>query len=119
MQNLKASLNLLFQRPSKQFYSHVETGPPLSGYYQHFWGENLSCSRTQLRDPSGVLGVCITRTCLYDVFLIWIRSEQCKNKCARLSCEPNNQLNIIVCTISVMEDEVAALGLVSFQTDHI
>ena len=56
--------------------------------------------------------MCITRTCLHDVFLIWIRSEQCKNKCSTLSCEPNNQLNIIVCTISVTEGEVAGLKLV-------
>ena len=77
---------------------------------------------------------------MHDVFLIWIRSEQCKNKCTTLSCEPNNQLNIIVCTILVTEGEVAGLklahcllsifnlllfsffesrsGLVSFQTDH-
>ena len=46
------------------------------------------------------------------MFLIWIRSEQCKNKCATLSCEPNNQLNIIVCTILVTEGEVAGLKLV-------
>ena len=45
-------------------------------------------------------------------FLIWIRSEQCKNKCATLSCVPNNQLNIIVCTISVIEGEVVRLKLV-------
>ena len=49
---------------------------------------------------------------LHDVFLIWIRSEQCKIKCAILSCEPNNQLNIVVCTISVTEGEVAGLKLV-------
>ena len=30
-------------RPGKQFYSHAGTGPPLPGYYQHFWGVNLSC----------------------------------------------------------------------------
>ena len=53
-----------------------------------------------------------TRTCLHDVFLIMIRSEQCKNKCATLSCEPNNKLNIIVCTISVTEGKVADLKLV-------
>ena len=51
-------------------------------------------------------------TCLHDVFLIQIRSEQCKNKCAILSCELNNQQNIIVCTISVTEGEVAGLKLV-------
>ena len=49
---------------------------------------------------------------MHDVFLIMIRSEQCKNKCATLSCEPNNHLNIIVCTISVTEGEVAGLKLV-------
>ena len=30
----------------------------------------------------GCKGVYITRTCLHDVFLIWIKSEPCKNNCA-------------------------------------
>ena len=34
-------------RPGKQFFSHVATEPPLSGYYQYFWGVNAPCSRTQ------------------------------------------------------------------------
>ena len=33
--------------PSKQFFSHVGTEPPLPGYYQYFWGLNVPCSRTQ------------------------------------------------------------------------
>ena len=40
------------QRPGKHFYGRVGTGPPLPGYYQHFWGVNLSCSRTQHSEPS-------------------------------------------------------------------
>ena len=31
----------------KQFFSHVETEPPIPGYYQYFWGVNVSCSRKQ------------------------------------------------------------------------
>ena len=27
-------------RPGKQFFSHVETEPPIPGYYQYFWGVN-------------------------------------------------------------------------------
>ena len=30
-----------------QFFSHVGTEPPLSGYYPYFWGANVPCSRTQ------------------------------------------------------------------------
>ena len=36
-----------FERPGKQFFSHVGTEPPLPGYYQYFWGVNVHCSRTQ------------------------------------------------------------------------
>ena len=39
-------------RPSKQFFSHVETEPLLPGYYQYFWEVNVSCSRTQHGDLS-------------------------------------------------------------------
>ena len=56
---------------------------------------------------------------MHDVFLIMIRSEQCKNQCATLSCEPNNQLNIIVCTISVTESEVAGLKLVKVPSNSL
>ena len=35
------------KRPGKQFFSHVGTEPPLPGYYQYFWGVNVTCSRTQ------------------------------------------------------------------------
>ena len=27
-------------RPGKQFFSHIETEPPIPGYYQYFWGEH-------------------------------------------------------------------------------
>ena len=40
------------QRPSKQFFSHVETEQPIPGYYQYFWGVNVSCSRKQHTDPA-------------------------------------------------------------------
>ena len=40
-------------RPGKKFFCHVGTKPPLPGYYQYFWGENISCSRKQHGDPSG------------------------------------------------------------------
>ena len=39
--------------PGKQFFSHVGTEPPRTGYYQYFLGVNMSCSRTQHGDPSG------------------------------------------------------------------
>ena len=39
-------------RPGKQFFSHVETEPPIPGYYQYFWGVNVSCSRKQHTDPA-------------------------------------------------------------------
>ena len=29
---------ILVLRPGKQFFSHVETEPPIPGYYQYFWG---------------------------------------------------------------------------------
>ena len=55
----KALLELLFcfvlilvLRPGKQFFSHVETEPPIPGYYQYFWGVNVSCSRRQHTDPA-------------------------------------------------------------------
>ena len=51
------------KRPSKQFFSHVGTEPPLPGYFQYFsfysffffggGGVNMSCSRTQHGDRSG------------------------------------------------------------------
>ena len=28
-------------RPSQRFFSHVETEPPLPGYYQYFLGGNM------------------------------------------------------------------------------
>ena len=37
--------------PGKQFFSHVGMEPSLPGYYQYFWGVNMSCSRTQHGDP--------------------------------------------------------------------
>ena len=43
---------ILVQRPGKQFFSHVETEPPIPGYYQYFWGVNVSCSRKQHTDPA-------------------------------------------------------------------
>ena len=36
--------------PDKQFFSHVETEPPIPGYYQYFWEVNVSCSRKQHTD---------------------------------------------------------------------
>ena len=39
---------ILVKRPGKQFFSHVETEPPIPGYYQYFWGVNVSCSISQL-----------------------------------------------------------------------
>ena len=36
----------------EQFFSHVETEPPFPGYYQYFWGVNVSCSRKQHTDPA-------------------------------------------------------------------
>ena len=46
-------------RPGKQFFSHVETEPPLPGYYQYFFfffflggGVNLSILRTKHGDTS-------------------------------------------------------------------
>ena len=44
---------MLNERHGKQFFSHGDTELPLSGYYQYFWGVNLSCSRTQQGDQSG------------------------------------------------------------------
>ena len=38
-------------RPGKQFFSHVETEPHIPGYYQYFWGVNVSCSRKQTHRP--------------------------------------------------------------------
>ena len=32
---------ILVLRPGKQFFSHVETEPPIPGYYQYFWGVNV------------------------------------------------------------------------------
>ena len=54
------------KRPGKQFFSHVGMEPQLPGYYQYFWGVNMSCSRTQHGDPGGA------RT--PD---LWIRSPRC------------------------------------------
>ena len=34
-------------------FSHVNSEPPLPGYYKYFWGVNISCSRTQHGDPGG------------------------------------------------------------------
>ena len=31
---------IVVQRPGKQFFSHVETEPPIPGYYQYLWGVN-------------------------------------------------------------------------------
>ena len=41
---------ILVKRPGKQFFSHVEMEPPIPGYYQYFWGVNVSCSRKQHTD---------------------------------------------------------------------
>ena len=30
-------------RPGKPLYSHVGKEPPLPGYFQYFWGVNMSC----------------------------------------------------------------------------
>ena len=35
-------------------FSHVETEPPIPGYYQYFWGVNVSCSRKQHTDPASL-----------------------------------------------------------------
>ena len=35
-----------------KFFSHVETEPPIPGYYQYFLGVNVSCSRKQHTDPA-------------------------------------------------------------------
>ena len=35
----------------KQFFSHAEMEPPIPGYYQYFWGVNVSCSRKEHTDP--------------------------------------------------------------------
>ena len=43
---------ILVKRPGKQFFSRVETEPPIPGYYQYFWGVNVSCSRKQHTDPA-------------------------------------------------------------------
>ena len=32
---------ILVLRPGKQFFSHVETEPPIPGYYQYFLGSKL------------------------------------------------------------------------------
>ena len=34
------------------FFSHVETEPPIPGYYQYLWGVNVSCSRKRHTDPA-------------------------------------------------------------------
>ena len=36
----------------KQLFSHFETEPPILGYYQYFWGVNVSCLRKQHTDPA-------------------------------------------------------------------
>ena len=41
---------IVVQRPGKQFFSHVETEPPIPEYYQYFWG--ASCSRKQHTDTA-------------------------------------------------------------------
>ena len=33
-------------------FSHAETEPLIPGYYQYFWGVNVSCSRKQHTDPA-------------------------------------------------------------------
>ena len=38
---------LVLNVPVNKFFCHVWTEPPLSGYYQYFWGVNVPCSRTQ------------------------------------------------------------------------
>ena len=43
---------IVVERPGKQFFSHVETEPPIPGFYQYFWGVNVSCSRKQHTDPA-------------------------------------------------------------------
>ena len=38
-------------RPGKQFFSHVETEPPIPGYYQYFWGVNVSLLKETTHRP--------------------------------------------------------------------
>ena len=45
---------IVVYRPSKQFFSHVETEPAIPWYYQYFWGVNVSCSRKQHNDPARI-----------------------------------------------------------------
>ena len=33
---------IIVLRPGKQFFSHVETEPPIPGYYQYFLGSKIS-----------------------------------------------------------------------------
>ena len=47
---------LMLSVPVNNFFSRVETEPPLPGYYQYFGGGggvNMSCSGTKHGDPSG------------------------------------------------------------------
>ena len=69
-------------RSGKQFFSHVGTEPPLPGYYQYFWGENVPCSRTQhnltrvgLEPPasgSGVRGINHQATSLPQIIIYYV-----------------------------------------------
>ena len=52
--------------PVNIFFSHVGTELTLPGYYQYFWGVNMSCSRTQHGDPSSA-----------GTPDLWIRSPRC------------------------------------------
>ena len=45
-------LLVVVKRPGKQFFSNVETEPPIPGYCQYFLGVNVSCSRKQHTDPA-------------------------------------------------------------------